>query len=152
MTWKTRGTAISLTVLLAFTGLSLPSTAESDRHIYEGHLLWSIPETEKEDCRVWSNCDRYQGIALTDVDITHVMEDDDEEAQAGAYMLFDPGLTGLLTEWTLCKYTADKALLGCDYNLWSNGKKGGDLPDETRHLRLIAMDGVAPEYWLKVAN
>lgn len=150
MTWKTRGAAISLTVLLALTGLGLQSVAESDDHKYQGQLLWSIPETEDEDCREWSNCDRYQGIAMTDVDITHVMEDDD--AEDGAYMLVDPGLTGALTDWTLCKYTEDKALLDCDYHLHSTGKKGGDLPDETRYVRLIAMDGVAPEYWLKVVN
>lgn len=148
MVSKLRVTAFALILVLALTGTT-QAGERPETETYEDQLLGPVPPTEDDDCRDWNQCQEYRGIAIADINVSDVMESDDGE---GGYNLIDQSMQGLLTTWTLCKYTQDKVRLNCDYDIHMLSKKGGDLPNDTRHLRVMVEDGIAPEYWLKVMN
>lgn len=146
---------LAAAVVLLVASLSATPVAADDwaSETWTGQLLTPLVETDGfEDCHVWSNCQELRGIALEDINVTEVMEEAVENNLSDRYGLNDPSLPGFLTVWRLCKYDANHTLIECDGNIVDPWKQGGDMPAETRHVRLIVDQGALPEYRLTVSG
>lgn len=152
--WMKRGVVIWAGLAMALLSVNGAVAKEAaTTETYRGQLLGSVPDGDNyEECAHWDNCQEMRGVSITDIDVSEVVSSDDDKA---GYNLWDLSLTGYLTVWHLCKYDeqdGEMSLLHCDWDLYIPYNKGGELPAETDHVRIIVDQGVTPEYYFKVAT
>lgn len=142
-----RKTLLALTMGLLMITMTAPFgsaatiTAEDPDYEAEGHLDFGLELLGVYDsCRQWGECAAYEGdTSIAVADVSDSMDEYREAIESGIgseikYEVNRQDTTRKLTDWNLCFYDADYALLDCDRGgalMW------GQVPWDTDHIRLI---------------
>lgn len=153
MRGRSRVGLLAVVVALVISSAGLPAVAgDWDTERWRGQLV-SPPPDDREyyECQEWSDCHDLRGVSIEDLNVTSLMEGaSDDEDEENRYTLHDTSLQGILSVWGFCMYDENHTLLKCDWNLREPWKKGGEIPAETRYVRILVQQGVAPEYSLSI--